>query len=53
MVIRNVFFTGGSTAFARRHDSKFPEFTSSEGVLLREVPIHLLAFVATAVRVTY
>ena len=52
-VIRNLFFTGGTSAYAYRLDSKFPRSRGPEGTLVREVPGAMLALVATAVRATY
>lgn len=52
-VIRNLFFTGGTSAYAYRYDSNFPRFRGPDGVLVREIPEPMLGLVATAVRVTY
>jgi hypothetical protein len=52
-VLRTFFFIGGTSSYARRYEHKFKVFTGSDGVALREVPIHMVALVATAVRVTY
>lgn len=49
--IRHLYFTGGSSAFARRFKDKFPRITSPEGVSTREVPRTMLALVATALYV--
>ena len=52
-MIRNLFFSGGTSAYAQRFDSKFPRFTDPAGVVLHQMPDAMLALVATAVRVTY
>ncbi|KAN0102384.1 hypothetical protein V8E52_010847 [Russula decolorans] len=46
--IRTLFFTGGTSAYAHRFDSKFPRFRGPDGALVREVPEAMLALVATA-----
>jgi len=51
-VIRNLFFTGGTLAYAHRYDHKFPRFRGNDGVVVREVPAAMLALVATAVSLT-
>jgi hypothetical protein len=52
-VLRDLFFVGGSLSYANRYANKFPEVTGSDGVAAREVPVCMVALVATAVRVTY
>jgi Domain of unknown function (DUF6532) len=52
-VLRSFFFVGGTSSYAHRYERNFKEFIGSDGVVLREVPIHMVALVATAVRVTY
>ena len=49
-VIRNLYFAGGVRSFASRFDSRFPTHEEVNGVKTREVPIPMLALVATAVR---
>jgi hypothetical protein len=51
--ISTLFFTGGTSAYAHRFDSKFPRFRGPDGALVREVPEAMLALVATAVRARY
>ncbi|KAN0113977.1 hypothetical protein V8E52_007126 [Russula decolorans] len=46
--IRTLFFTGGTSAYAHRFDSKFPRFRGPDGALVREVPEAMLTLVATA-----
>jgi len=52
-VIRSLFFSGGTSSYAVRYDSKFPRSTDPEGAIVREMSNAMLALVATAVRVTY
>lgn len=52
-VIRNLFFAGGSSSYAHRYDYRFPRYRSNDGVVVREVPVPMLALVATAVSVTH
>jgi hypothetical protein len=52
-VIRQMFFTGGNTSFANRFRSEFPIHQRNDGVVSREVPITMVALVATAVSVIY
>ncbi|KAN0111331.1 hypothetical protein V8E52_008606 [Russula decolorans] len=51
--IRTLFFTGGTSAYAHRFDSKFPRFRGPDGALVREVPEAMLTLVATAVHARY
>jgi hypothetical protein len=46
-VIRDMFFTGGTSSFVNRFGDAFPEYRHRDGVLLREVPIGIVALVAT------
>lgn len=48
-VIREMFFTGGTLSFANRFRSEFPIHQGNNGSVLREVPIAMVAMVATAV----
>lgn len=50
-VIRELFFSGGSSSFATRYRDDFPIHQGSNGVVAREVPIAMVALVATAVSV--
>ena len=47
--LRDLYFTGGSTSFARRFLYLFPTWESREGEISHEVPIPMVALVATAV----
>ena len=49
VVIWDMFFTGGATSFARRFRYLFPTYESRHGVESHEVPIAMVALVATAV----
>jgi hypothetical protein len=48
-VIRDVFFTGGVKSFARQFQYLFPTWESREGEKSYEVPVPMVALVATAV----
>jgi hypothetical protein len=48
-VIRDLYFTGGGNAFVNRFGNRFPTFQGDDGVVVREVPIAMVALVATAV----
>jgi hypothetical protein len=52
-VLQSLFFVGGPLSYANRYAHKFPEVTGPDGVAAHEVPICMVALVATAVRVTY
>ena len=47
--IRDLYFTGGSNTFARRFVYLFPTCEGGKGEISREVPIPMVALVATAV----
>jgi hypothetical protein len=49
-VIRELYFEGGVTSFARRFASRFPTHQGFNGVAVPEVPVAMVALVATAVR---
>jgi hypothetical protein len=49
MVIRDMFFAGGATSFAQRFQYLFPTYEVSHGEEVREVPVVMVALVATAV----
>jgi hypothetical protein len=51
--IRTLFFTGGTSTYAHRFDSKFPRFRGPDGALVHEVPEAMLVLVATVVRARY
>ncbi|KAI9448875.1 hypothetical protein BJY52DRAFT_1193093 [Lactarius psammicola] len=51
-VIRDMFFTGGSTSFARQFQYLFPTYECREGVVNHEVPVPMVALVATALYAT-
>ena len=48
-VIRDMFFVGGATSFARRFRYLFPTYEISHGQEVYEVPIAMVALVTTAV----
>jgi Domain of unknown function (DUF6532) len=50
-VLRDTFFTGGQSSFSRRFHSQFPVHQRNDGVVAREVPVPMVALVATAVSV--
>jgi hypothetical protein len=52
-VIRDMFFTGGASSFAHRFRSQFSIHQGRDGVVLRELPIAMVALVATAVSHTF
>ncbi|KAN0123161.1 hypothetical protein V8E52_003114 [Russula decolorans] len=47
-VIRDLYFGGGAHSFVNRFRSQFPVHQGNDGVVLREVPIAMVALVATA-----
>lgn len=47
-VLQSLFFVGGPLSYANRYAHKFPEVTGPDGVAAREVPICMVALVATA-----
>jgi len=47
-VIRDLYFTGGSPSFASRFHHLFPVFRDSDAIWKHEVPIAMVALVATA-----
>jgi hypothetical protein len=49
-VIRDMFFAGGATSFARRFRYLFPTYEGPCGEQTYEVPITMVALVGTAVR---
>ncbi|KAI9429942.1 hypothetical protein BJY52DRAFT_1200336 [Lactarius psammicola] len=51
-VIRDLYFSGGSTSFAARFEHLFPTYQGANGVVNREVPIPMVALVATALYAT-
>ncbi|KAF8464506.1 hypothetical protein DFH94DRAFT_686605 [Russula ochroleuca] len=48
LVIRDLYFLGGSTSFAHQFASLFPMHLGPNGVTMCEVPIPMVALVATA-----
>ncbi|KAI9434267.1 hypothetical protein BJY52DRAFT_1231243 [Lactarius psammicola] len=48
----DMFFTGGSTSFARRFQYLFPTYECREVVVNHEVPVPMVALVATALYAT-
>jgi hypothetical protein len=51
-VLRDLFFAGGTVSFAQRYHSLFPTYYNGDGVVTRQVPMPMVALVATAVSVT-
>ncbi|KAH9033901.1 hypothetical protein EDB85DRAFT_2144685 [Lactarius pseudohatsudake] len=51
-VIRDLYFTGGSTSFVSRFHHLFPTYQGENGVVSREVPMPMVALVATALYAT-
>jgi len=49
LVIRDLYFAGGISSFAYRFKSLFPTHTSNDGKVTRQVPVAMVALVATAV----
>jgi hypothetical protein len=49
-VIRDLFFAGGSMSFASQFSDRFPVHQGLDGLVRREVPVSMVALVATAVR---
>ncbi len=47
--MHDLYFTGGTSSFAHCFKRQFPTHESSDGELLHEVPIPMVALVATAV----
>ena len=52
-VIRDLCFIGGTNSFAHRFHSRFPTFQGDDGRVVHEVPIAMVALVATAVSAIY
>ena len=52
-VIRDLYFAGGNRSFANRFRTEFPVHQGTDGMVLREVPIPMVALVATAVSAPY
>jgi len=48
-VIRDMFFTGGANAYVHRFLHRFATYRGEDGVIRREVPVPMVALVATAV----
>lgn len=48
-VIQDLYFTGGSMSFASQFDHLFPKHHGDDGKIRCEVPIPMVALVATAV----
>ena len=51
-VLHDLFFSRSPTSFVQRHEDIFPIYHSSSGPMKREVPIPMVALVATAVSIT-
>jgi hypothetical protein len=50
-VIHDLYFTGFPTSFATKYADRFPLHHGDDGVARREVPIPMVALVATAVNI--
>jgi hypothetical protein len=48
-IIHNLYFVGGPSSFAHRFRRQFPKHVAEDGNMTREVPIPMVALVATAV----
>jgi len=48
-VIRDLFFAGGINSFANRFEQRFPTYQDYDGIVHHEVPVAMVALVATAV----
>jgi hypothetical protein len=51
-VIRELYFAGGTKSFAHQFRKEFPTHECDDGTVAHEVPIPMVALVATAVSVT-
>ncbi|KAH9022910.1 hypothetical protein EDB85DRAFT_2293098 [Lactarius pseudohatsudake] len=51
-VVRDVYFTGGGTSFGAQFEHLFPTYQGADGKVNREVPISMVALVATALYAT-
>jgi hypothetical protein len=51
--MRDLYFVGGNNSFAHRFYEHFPVYHNDDGREMREVPIPMVALVATAVSATY
>jgi hypothetical protein len=49
-VIHDLFFTGGVSSFAERFGSLFPKYRGPDEPPTREMPMSMVALVATGVR---
>jgi hypothetical protein len=47
--IRALYFAGGAKSFAKRFRHLFPTYEVRKGEVVHEVPVHMVALVATAV----
>jgi hypothetical protein len=48
-IIQDLYFTGGNKSFAHQFRWRFPVFKDEDGVLKHEVPIGMVALIATGV----
>ena len=48
-MIRDMFFMGGTNAYVHRFINLFEQYRGDDGVIRREVPVPMVALVATAV----
>ncbi|KAH9174429.1 hypothetical protein EDB89DRAFT_2149430 [Lactarius sanguifluus] len=51
-IIRDLYFTGGSSSLATRFEDQFPTHQGPDGDINQEVPISMVALVATALYAT-
>ncbi|KAH9016184.1 hypothetical protein EDB85DRAFT_1898293 [Lactarius pseudohatsudake] len=51
-IIRDLYFTGGSSSLATRFEDQFPTHQGADGKISQEVPISMVALVATALYAT-
>ncbi len=48
-VIRDLYFTGGSSSFTYQFKHLFPTYQGDDGIVYQEVPIPMVSLVATVV----
>jgi hypothetical protein len=51
--IRDMYFSGGPKSFAARFKYEFPMVEERDGMMSRDVPVPMLALVATVVSQTF
>jgi hypothetical protein len=50
-VIQDLYFSGGLYSFAHQHRAHFPMSENAQGVMTHEIPVAMVALVATVVSV--